>query len=49
MIPRLRRLLAAITAADAIEEALRAVGLPCEELQLAPVRAPPEESQWWGA
>lgn len=40
-----RRLLAAITAPDAIERVLRAMGLPCEAAQLAPARAPPGEPE----
>ena len=44
-----RRLLAAITAPDAIEKVLRAIGLPCEVAQVAPARAPPGEAEWWGA
>ncbi|MCB9879403.1 MAG: transposase [Planctomycetes bacterium] len=44
-----RRLLAAITAPDAIEKVLRAMGLPCEVAQVAPARAPPGGPEWWGA
>ncbi|MCB9879406.1 MAG: transposase [Planctomycetes bacterium] len=44
-----RRLLAAITAPDAIEKVLRAIGLPCEVAQVAPARAPPGGPEWWGA
>jgi hypothetical protein len=44
-----RRLLAAITAPDAIEKVLRAMGLSYEVPELAPTRAPPGEESWWGA
>ncbi len=44
-----RRLLAAITAPDAIAKVLRAMGLPYAVPELAPARAPPGEEDWWGA
>ncbi|MCB9879412.1 MAG: transposase [Planctomycetes bacterium] len=44
-----RRLLAAITAPDAIEKVRRAMGLPCGVAQVAPARAPPGVAEWWGA
>ncbi|MBL9078451.1 MAG: ATP-dependent helicase HrpA [Planctomycetes bacterium] len=44
-----RRLLAAITAPDAIEKVLRAMGLPYAVPELAPARAPPGDEDWRGA
>jgi hypothetical protein len=44
-----RRLLAAITAPEAIEKVLRAMGPPSEVAELSPARAPPGGQGWWGA